>query len=109
MAKQVRTIAKLEPNVQPTDKGNMKILVDRVKQGIVDLTSLKFNAIVEVSMDDETHTHRVLCELVERVAIPDSMDLLGIYEIHADDSGFIQTFKRVSMRKRGDVTTSEAY
>jgi len=87
----------------------MKLLLERVKKGIVDLTSLKFNTIVEVSMDDETHTHRVLCELVERKAIPDSMDLLGVYEIHADDSGFIQTFKRVSMRKRGDAVSASEY
>ena len=102
-------MAKEELIVPPVEKADMKQLVDRVKRGIVDLTSLKFNTIVEVSMDDETHTHRVVCELVERAAIPDSMDLLGIYEIHADDSGFIQTFKRVSMRKRGDVTTGEDF
>jgi hypothetical protein len=92
--------------LKKAEKADMKLLLDRVKMGIVDLTSLKFNTIVEVSMDDETHTHRVLCELVERKAIPDSMDLLGVYEIHADDSGFIQTFKRVSMRKRGDAVNS---
>ena len=102
-------MAKPEQNLQNPEKADMKLLVERVKKGIVDLTSLKFNTIVEVSVDDETHTHRVMCELVERNAIPDSMDLLGIYEIHADDSGFIQTFKRVSMRKRGDVATSEGY
>jgi hypothetical protein len=109
MVKQVRTMAKPEPKEPPTEKADMKQLVDMVKRGIVDLTSLKFNTIVEVSMDDETHTHRVVCELVERAAIPDSMDLLGIYEIHADDSGFIQTFKRIGMRKRGDVTNSEDF
>jgi len=109
MAKQVRTTANMEPIGLPTEKADMKTLVERVKKGIVDLTSLKFNTIVEVSMDDETHTHRVVCELVERAAIPDSMDLLGIYEVHADDSGFIQTFKRVSMRKRGDAMASEDY
>ena len=107
-------MAKLKPSIQnvsreKTEKADMKLLLERVKTGIVDLTSLKFNTIVEVSMDDETHTHRVLCELVERKAIPDSMDLLGVYEIHADDSGFIQTFKRVSMRKRGDAVSASEY
>jgi hypothetical protein len=107
-------MAKLKPSIQNvtiknTEKADMKLLLERVKKGIVDLTSLKFNTIVEVSMDDETHTHRVLCELVERKAIPDSMDLLGVYEIHADDSGFIQTFKRVSMRKRGDAVSASEY
>jgi hypothetical protein len=100
---------KAHKNMVKTEKADMKRLLENVKTGMVDLTSLKFSTIVEVDMDDDTHTHKVTCELVERTAIPDSMDLLGIYEIHADDAGFIRTFKRVGMRKRGDPVTAEVF
>jgi hypothetical protein len=50
-----------------------------------------------------------MVELVERRAIPDSMDLLGLYEVITDDTGNVQTFRRVGMRKRGDAVSSSEY
>ena len=102
MAKQVQ--------VQAKPKGhNMKQLLDSVKKEMVELTSLPFNTISGVTLDEETHTPIVTIELVERKAIPDSMDLLGIYQAIMDEEGGIATFKRVSMRKRGDVISSTEY
>lgn len=40
-------------------------------------------------------------ELVERKAVPDSMDLLGLYRVTADGSGNVLGFERVSLRYRG--------
>ncbi len=102
MAKQVQVEAK--------HKGqNMKQLLDSVKKEMVELTSLPFNTIAGVALDEETHTPIMTIELVERKAIPDSMDLLGIYEVIMNEEGGVATFKRVSMRKRGDVISSTEY
>jgi hypothetical protein len=87
----------------------MKELVEKIKKDMVDLTSLKFNTITGLGIDEESGARRVTLELVERHAIPDSQDLLGIYEVLADDSDNIQTFRRISMRRRSDVMTSEEY
>lgn len=102
MAKQVQ--------VQAKPKGqNMKQLLDSVKKEMVELTSLPFNTIAGVVLDEETHMPIVTIELVERKAIPDSMDLLGIYEVIMNDEGGVSTFKRVSMRKRGDAVSNTEY
>ena len=92
-----------------TEKISMKELLEKIKHEMVDLTSLKFNTFVGVGIDDDTNAHKVTLELVERNAIPDSMDLLGIYEVIVNDSGDIQTFRRIGMRKRSDAVTSEEY
>jgi hypothetical protein len=96
--------------VQAKPKGqNMKQLLDSVKKEMVELTSLPFNTIAGVALDEETHTPIMTIELVERKAIPDSMDLLGIYEVIMNEEGGVATFKRVSMRKRGDVVSASEY
>lgn len=87
----------------------MKQLLENIKTEMVDLTSLKFSTIMGVGMDEETNARKVTLELVERNAIPDSMDLLGVYEVLADDSGKIRTFKRIGMRKRSDAVSSEEF
>jgi hypothetical protein len=102
MAKQVQEMAKPK-------KMNMQQVLTKVKLEIVQLTSLPFNTIVGVAVDDETQVPTVMVELVERRAIPDSMDLLGLYEVITDDTGNVQTFRRVGMRKRGDAVSSSEY
>jgi len=87
----------------------MKQLLDSVKKEMVDLTSLPFNTITGVALDEETHAPTVTIELVERKAIPDSMDLLGIYEVIIDEAGGVSTFRRIGMRKRGDVASAAEY
>jgi len=102
MAKQEQV--EVKPKMQ-----NMKQLLDSVKKEMMELTSLPFNTIAGMALDEETHTPIVTIELVERKAIPDSMDLLGIYEVITDEDGGVVTFKRVSMRKRGDVFSATEY
>jgi hypothetical protein len=45
----------------------------------------------------------VLLEAVERKAIPDTMDVLGLYEIRMDKEGNLLGFDRKKLRKRGDT------
>jgi hypothetical protein len=45
----------------------------------------------------------VSLEAVERKAIPDSMDVLGIYEIRMNSKGILLGFERMKLRKRGET------
>lgn len=44
----------------------------------------------------------VTMELVERRAIPNSQDLLGVYEVQVDGGG-VTRYERTRVRRRGDV------
>ena len=45
----------------------------------------------------------VLLEAVERKAIPDAQDVLGLYELRLDDKGTLLGFDRKKLRKRSDT------
>jgi hypothetical protein len=45
----------------------------------------------------------VSLEAVERKAIPETMDVLGLYEIRLDSEGNLQSFERKKLRKRGET------
>ncbi len=42
-------------------------------------------------------------ELVERKAIPDTQDILGMYDVILDDTGDIVSYLRKNMRRRMDL------
>ena len=56
----------------------------RATQGLAVL-KLKLSGVSGVSRTDEGW--RVVLELVERAAVPDTMDLLGVYEVQLDHDG----------------------
>jgi len=78
-------------------------MIDNAKKKTSEMTGLKFNSITGMSKDAETGLMRLEMELLERKGIPDSMDLLGIYEVEIDEDGEITGFGRTGMRKRGDT------
>jgi hypothetical protein len=65
------------------------------------LTNLATSGIVGVAQRDGEWV--VSVEMVEKKSIPDSMDVLGLYEVVLSDGGKIADFKRVKLRKRGDT------
>ena len=42
-------------------------------------------------------------ELIERKAIPDTQDLLGVYEVRLDDVGELTSYERREVRRRMDL------
>lgn len=46
---------------------------------------------------------RLRVELVERPGVPDSMDVLGLYEVQADGDGHVVAFARKALRRRGEL------
>ncbi|HEX7474723.1 MAG TPA: gas vesicle protein GvpO [Dehalococcoidales bacterium] len=45
----------------------------------------------------------VCIEELERKGIPDTMDILGLYEINLDNEGDLLSVDRKKLRKRGDT------
>jgi len=58
------------------------------------------NVIGAARMDDGW---QVTVELIERKAVPDTQDLLGVYEIHLDDAGEMTSYERKEIRRRMDL------
>jgi hypothetical protein len=102
-------MVKAQKSTVKPEKSDMKQLLESIKKEMTGLTSLKFSTITGVGTDEDTKAKKITLELVERSAIPDSMDLLGIYEVLADEAGNILTFKRVGMRKRSDTVSGEEF
>lgn len=46
---------------------------------------------------------QVIAELVESRAVPDTSDLLGVYEVQLDEGGNILGYVRTRMRRRCDL------
>lgn len=85
---------------------NMKIneIVEKAKEQLAEATKLPVNTVVAVSREKEKGW-KVSIELVEMKRIPDAMDSLGLYEVYLDEKGELQTFRRKSMRAKGDKVT----
>jgi len=47
----------------------------------------------------------VTVDMVEVKFIPDSMDVMGAYEVQVDAEGSLVTYKRIRRYRRGEVTT----
>jgi hypothetical protein len=46
---------------------------------------------------------RMTIELIERKAVPDTQDLLGVYEVHLDEEGELTSYERREIRRRMDL------
>jgi len=76
-------------------------IIEQAKNGLMGFTNLTLSSVVGVSkQEDGWH---VGIELVERKAIPDTQDLLGVYEVTLNDAGDIVTYERKRVRRRMDT------
>ncbi|MBI3329477.1 MAG: gas vesicle protein [Nitrospinae bacterium] len=83
-----------------TRMGIQKI-VEQAKDGLIGITNFTVSSVVGISKrEDGWH---VGIELIERKAIPDTQDLLGVYEITLNDAGEIVTYERKRVRRRMDT------
>ncbi len=76
-------------------------LVNKLLTEFPALINLQASGVVGVSRSEDGWV--VSIEMVEKKSIPDSMDVLGCYEIKLDDGGEIRDFSRVKLRRRGDT------
>jgi hypothetical protein len=65
------------------------------------ITKLKVSSIISAAKADDGW--RVAVELVERAAVPDTGDLLGIYEVQLNQAGDVTRYERTRVRRRNDL------
>jgi hypothetical protein len=79
--------------------------IQQAKLVLHGLTGLDISSIVGAEKEDDGWLVRI--EVVEKHSIPDSMDILALYETRLDSEGNMQEFKRLRMRKRIDTDIEE--
>ncbi len=67
----------------------------------VAMLKLRVSSMTSVSRDDDGW--KVTAELIERKGVPDTNDLLGIYDLRLDHAGNVLRYERIRMRRRGDL------
>jgi hypothetical protein len=65
------------------------------------LLNLKLSVITSVSPEDGGW--KVTADLIERRGVPDTNDLIGVYELRLDGAGNVTRYERTRMRRRGDL------
>ena len=83
---------------------NANEVVEKAQQEFVRLGKTPADGVTGLSKTEEGWA--VLLEALERKAIPDTMDILGLYELHLDNEGNLLDLARKKLRKRGE--TNEA-
>jgi len=66
------------------------------------LAVLKMRVSSITSVVPENGAWKVSIELVERRGIPDTNDVLGLYEVWLDAAGTVLRYERTQMRRRCD-------
>lgn len=90
-----------EQNVYILEGGISKMTANARKE-LSTLTGLEPSSVVGVNKDGEEWI--VTLEMIEKKSIPDSMDILGTYEVRLNNERELLNFIRISLRRRGDTT-----
>ena len=80
---------------------NANDVIEKAQQEFVRLGKKPADGVTGLSKTEEGWA--VLLEALERKAIPDTMDVLGLYELHLDNEGNLLGLERKKLRKRGDT------
>jgi len=80
---------------------NADKIIEKAQEDFARLSKIPVDGVVGLSKTDEGWV--VSLEALERKAIPDTMDILGLYEIHLDNEGNLLDFQRKKLRKRGET------
>jgi len=85
----------------------VKEISERAKKELKAVMGLEVSSITGVSKVKDDGW-QVTVELIERKAIPDTQDLLGLYEVRLDEDGHLISFDRKKVRHRMNIEeTSE--
>lgn len=80
---------------------NASEIIKRTQDEFTVLSKLPVSAVIGLSRTDDGWM--VSLEAVERKAVPDTMDVLGVYEICVDSGCNLLHFERKRLRKRGQI------
>ena len=80
---------------------NIREAVTKVKKDLAVVMHQEVSGVIGVSK--EGGEWKIAIELIERKSIPDTSDILGVYEVKLDDAGEMTGFNRVRVRTRGET------
>jgi hypothetical protein len=80
---------------------NADEIIKKAQEDFARLSKIPVDGVIGLSKTDEGWV--VSLEALERRAIPDTMDVLGLYEVRLDDEGNLLGFDRKKLRKRGET------
>jgi hypothetical protein len=80
---------------------NANEVINKAQEEFVRLGKTPANGITGLSKTEEGWA--ILLEALERKAIPDTMDVLGLYELRLDNEGNLLGLDRKKLRKRGET------
>jgi hypothetical protein len=80
---------------------NTEEITKKAQEEFARLSKLPVNAVIGLSKTEEGWV--VSLEALERKAIPDTMDVIGLYEVRLDDEGNLLGFERKKLRKRAET------
>ena len=76
-------------------------IIKKAQEDFARLSKIPVDGVIGLSKTDEGWV--VSLEALERRAIPDTMDVLGFYEVRLDNEGNLLGFERKKLRKRGET------
>ena len=79
----------------------MMELVRNAREKLAALTGLPISSTLSIRKDEGCWDLQI--EVVEKRSLPESQDILAVYEMTMDEEGNVMNFARVGMRRRGDV------
>ncbi len=62
-----------------------------------------------ISATKEENEWKILVEVLERRAVPDSQDLIGRYELRLDENKELLGYERIVLRRRTDLDKERWY
>jgi hypothetical protein len=74
---------------------------------IAELLDKKAESVI--SATKEENEWKVLVEVLERRAVPDSQDLIGRYELRLDENKELLGYERIVLRRRTDLDKERWY
>lgn len=78
-----------------------KEIIEKAKKQLADLTG--FTSPAGIGLKKEKEEWVVTVEIIEKKSIPDSMDILGTYDVYMNTEGDLLRYERKNLRKRVDV------
>ncbi len=82
----------------PSNMGN---IAESALNTIAGMTKHKPSGVVGIKKSESGWVVEV--ELIEKESIPNSMDVLGLYEVSVDEKGDLLEFKRKMLRSRSET------
>jgi hypothetical protein len=80
---------------------NANQVIEKARKEFIGLGKKPTECITSLSKTQEGWA--IQMESVERKAIPDTMDVLGLYELRMDEEGCLLSVDRKKLRKRGET------